>query len=448
MAELTGKVLAGRYRVDAFLGRGGMADVYKVWDQQRAVFLAMKVLHADLADDRVFLRRFEHEAQTLARLQHPNIVRFYGLEKAPDPAGGTASSGTTGNSAFIAPVAFILMDYIDGLTLRKEIFLNKSGLAPERILEVMRPVCAALFYAHQMGLAHCDIKPANIMLHRNGAVYLADFGIARMTEASAQSPGGMGTPAYMAPEQLHGREPTFAADIYSLGVVLFEMITGGRRPFTGDASEDAEKITWEKDHLPPIAPRKYAPSISPELESVILRCLERKPERRYHTALDLLEALQAAAGGAEDLDTLLTPTTQEEDSSPGAVVAGLRGTVKGSAPWLRFLTRPRLLSRPYSWLLAGLAAVLLAGLGLSILARDVHAPSLPIPGVTPPGASGMTVAGFTTTRGNRTTAAVTQSPRAGSTPPAENPTGTLTTSGAAAPQPTSLGGSQWIAYAF
>src|SRR5512146_2968302 len=185
MTELTGQILGERYRVEAFLGRGGMADVYKVRDLQRAVFLAMKVLHADLAEDQVFLNRFVREAQTLELLQHPNIVRFYGLEEADD-------------------LAFILMDYIDGLTLRKEVSVSKNGLTHQRILEIMQPVCAALFYAHQMGMVHCDIKPANIMIHRNGTVYLADFGISRMTESSTVTLAGAGTPAYMPPEQLTG----------------------------------------------------------------------------------------------------------------------------------------------------------------------------------------------------------------------------------------------------
>ena len=133
MDELTGKLLGDRYRVDGFFGHGGMADVYKVWDQQRAVFLALKVLHDDLAEDAVFLRRFKREAQVLERLQHPTIVRFYGLEEW----GG---------------LAYILMDFIDGLTLRKEISLNKKGMRPARILQLVQPVCAALHYAHQMGM--------------------------------------------------------------------------------------------------------------------------------------------------------------------------------------------------------------------------------------------------------------------------------------------------------
>ena len=142
MSDLVGKVLANRYRVDTFIGRGGMADVYKVWDLQRNAFLAMKILYPDLAVDRVFVRRFTREAQTLSKLQHPNIVRFYGLERFED-------------------LVFLLMDYVDGVTLSKEIFDANKPLSLNRTLEIIRPICGALNYAHVSGFVHTDIKPSN-----------------------------------------------------------------------------------------------------------------------------------------------------------------------------------------------------------------------------------------------------------------------------------------------
>jgi len=293
--NFVGQVLEGRYRVDAFIGRGGMADVYKVWDRQRAVFLAMKVLHPDLAEDLVFLQRFEREAHTLDRLQHPNIVRFYGL----------VSSGAR---------AYILMDYIDGLSLRKEIALHREGLSPQRVLEIMRPVCAALHYAHQMGRVHCDMKPANIMIHTNGSVFVTDFGISHMSETRTATLTGIGTPAYMAPEQFQPAAPlpTPAADIYALGVTIYEMLTGGQRPFTGDKAQTegtvTQKIIWEKTHLPPPSPRELIPNLDLRLEAVVMRCLRRDPQARFPTALALYEALQAAIVGespSTDTPTLL-----------------------------------------------------------------------------------------------------------------------------------------------
>jgi eukaryotic-like serine/threonine-protein kinase len=303
MTDLTGQTLGDRYRVEAYLGRGGMADVYRVWDQQRAVPLAMKVLHKEMAADPVFLRRFEREAEVLERLQHPNIVRFYGLVKT----GG---------------LAFILMDFIDGLSLRREIALSKGGMRPGRVLTVLQPVCAALHYAHQLGLVHCDIKPANIMIHTNGVVYLTDFGIARVTKATSPNPVTAGTPAYMAPEHLAGEEPTPAADIYSLGIVLYEMLTG-KRPFNGADAQitgsPAQRISWEKHNLPVPSPRAYRPDLSPELDLVVMRCLERDPKARFPSALHLLHALQEAVHTAHEEETSTLANIEEEGVDKGAL---------------------------------------------------------------------------------------------------------------------------------
>jgi serine/threonine-protein kinase len=279
--DLIGKTLLGRYRVESFVGRGGMAEVYKVWDSTRSAYLAMKFLRDDLAEDRIFLRRFKREAQTLSKLQHPNIVRFYGLKQDDD-------------------LAFMLMDFVEGSTLRKEIFRAKRPFSPQRVLEIMRPVCSALHYAHQMGMVHCDAKPGNIMIESSGKVLVTDFGIARMTDAATATMVGMGTPAYMAPEQVQGKDPSPQTDIYALGVVLFEMLTGGERPFTGELAETtgstSEKVRWEQMHLQPPSLKKWNPNITPELEEFVLRCLAKDPTERYGSVLELLNALEAALG--------------------------------------------------------------------------------------------------------------------------------------------------------
>jgi serine/threonine protein kinase len=283
MTELTGRVLQSRYRVDAFLGRGGMADVYKVWDQQRAVYLAMKVLHADLAEDRVFLRRFKREADTLAKLQHPHIVRSYGLE-------------TDGR------IAFILMDYIEGENLRTRIFDRNRPFTPEEVLEIMQPVCAALHYAHQSGIVHCDIKPANIMIHKSGNVLVSDFGISRITEAATATMVGAGTPAYMSPEQARGEDLTPQSDIYSLGIVLYEMLSGGERPFTGERASvtggTAEKVRWEQMNATPSPLRQANRGISVALDAVVMSFLQKAPAYRPGNALDALNALAQVIGSA------------------------------------------------------------------------------------------------------------------------------------------------------
>lgn len=406
MSDLTGLILGERYRVVSFLGRGGMADVYKVWDQQRTAVLAMKALHEDLALDRVFLRRFKREAMALERLQHPNIVRFYGLEE-------------------INGQAFILMDFIDGLTLRKEIFLNRRGMRPERILALLRPVCAALHFAHQMGIMHCDLKPANIMIHRSGLVYLTDFGIARMAETTTRTlPAAAGTPAYMAPELLEGGAPGPASDIYGLGVVLFEMITGGERPFTGETAlnegNTAQKIAWEKRNLAPPSPRLHRPDLSPELEQVVMRCLDRDPAARYDSALDLLLALEFAIKG----EAAPAPS-QAEDAPPDSPdPAGLIETVTqpgelpaepneqhrkeaGLAGLLRLFAERIKARRLWLILSAALAVALLAWGGLSLIAAQQ------LPG---PDKAGLSVSGAATLSAPLPQPSATSTARRQSTP--------------------------------
>jgi serine/threonine protein kinase len=276
--DLIGQTLLDRYRVDAFLGKGGMAEVYKVWDTHRGVYLAMKLLHEDLALDNVFVRRFKREAQTLARLQHPNIVRFYGLEQE-------------------GRLVFMLMDYIEGETLKHKIFDAQGPLPINQVMSYMRPFCQALQYAHNEGMVHADIKPGNIMIDKTGRVLLSDFGIARMTESATVTMVGAGTPAYMAPEQARGDMPSPKTDIYSLGIVLYELLTG-ERPFTGElatkSGTTSEKIRWEQVNLNPASPRRFNRQIGEELEAVVMKCLEKTPERRFASVLELLNALERA----------------------------------------------------------------------------------------------------------------------------------------------------------
>jgi serine/threonine-protein kinase len=285
MSNLVGKILANRYRIDDSLGRGGMAEVYKAWDLERTTFLALKVLRQDLAQDTVFLRRFQREAQTLARLQHPNIVRFYGIETDD-------------------LIVFMLMDYIEGTSLQTEIFRSRGNpLNQNLIYHTTKSVCSALYYAHRFGYVHCDIKPGNIMINQHGEVLLTDFGIARMTDTATATMVGFGTPAFMAPELIRGQDPTPQSDIYSLGVVLYEMATGGERPFTGDRAQNtgpvSEKVRWEQVNLAPSSPKDHNKAIPNKLEKVIMKCLEKDPANRYASALDLLNALELSMNNIE-----------------------------------------------------------------------------------------------------------------------------------------------------
>ena len=280
MADLVGRILLNRYRVDSFIGRGAMADVYKVWDTQRVTFLAMKVLHEELAMDAIFLRRFQREARTLAQLQHPSIVRFYGLEEDD-------------------LLVCIMLDYIDGSTLQREIKQTQGPLAQSRVTEIYRPVCSAIHYAHLQGAVHCDLKPSNILIAEAGRVLVTDFGLAHILEgATSTTMVGGGTPAYMAPEQVRGDELTTRTDVYALGVILFEMLTGGERPFTGEDSQTTgsvrNKVMWAHVNQPAPSPRQYNPNVSPQLAAVVMRCLQKDPAARFPSALDLLLALENA----------------------------------------------------------------------------------------------------------------------------------------------------------
>ena len=301
MTTLKDTVLKKQYFLRELAGSGGMAVVYKAWDQSRMATLAIKVLNPSLAGDHAFLDHFREEARALARLQHPNIVRFYSLERDGD-------------------TAFIVMDYIEGVTLREEMRAGGGQLPPQRILEIMRGICAALNYAHELGYIHCDIKPANILINKNGTALVADFGIARLVGGASAAAARGGTPGYMSPEQIRGETPTRASDIYALGVLLYELLSGGKRPFSGQAAQiagnTAERIRWEQTHLSPPSPRQYNPSISPDLEAIILQCLEMEPSRRFSSAQALLVALEPSLIAlSQKVETATRLSTQTEGSA-------------------------------------------------------------------------------------------------------------------------------------
>lgn len=274
-----GDTLKGRYRIVASLGRGGMADVYKVWDTQRSTHLALKLLRDDLAQDLVFMRRFKREAQNLAQLQHPNIVRFYGLEEDDLKA-------------------FILMEYVEGPTLREEIRrAGAGGMSLERIQQVMGDVCSALSYAHNKGLVHCDIKSGNVLIDKSGKAYLSDFGIARGVDAATSTMVGIGTPAYMAPELIKGLDPTPQTDIYALGILLYEMLTGGERPFTGERATitgtTAEKVRWEHLKLEACPVTEVNSFVNPYVVKIVKRCLQKDPSARFTEVDTLFQILKS-----------------------------------------------------------------------------------------------------------------------------------------------------------
>ena len=277
MPDLTGTILLKRYCIEELLGRGGMAEVYLATDLRRRVQVAVKVLREDLAEDPEFVRRFRHEAEALARLDHPNIVRLYEF----------VQQGAT---------ACVVMDYIKGITLRRRLMEAGGPLELEEISDILRQVSAALGYAHSEGIAHRDIKPGNIMLQEGGRVLLTDFGIAKVIETGTVTTMALGTPAYMSPEQIEGLAVDQRTDIYSLGVMLYEMATG-RRPFNGERGNGVttlEKIRDEQVRLRPTDPRLYNPELPQETARVILRALAKDREDRWDDVDALYEAWEKA----------------------------------------------------------------------------------------------------------------------------------------------------------
>jgi len=282
MQDLIGQTLANRYRVEQFIDRGGMAAVYRATDLQRNIPVALKVLKADLAEDVVFLRRFAREATVLQRLDHPHIVRLYDF-------------------AEFGHLACLFLEYIDGITLRRRIRDAGGPFSPEELRAWVRPICAGLSYAHGQGVFHCDIKPANLMVARDGRVVVSDFGIARTAGGTVTTISTPGTPDYMAPEQWLGRKLDARTDVYALGVTLFSMVTGGERPFIGESPDaegtTADRVRWEHLYQSPPSPRVYNTSLNPALEALILKALAKEPEERFPTVGEFYLAFEAALIG-------------------------------------------------------------------------------------------------------------------------------------------------------
>ncbi|GII26801.1 Stk1 family PASTA domain-containing Ser/Thr kinase [Planotetraspora mira] len=360
---IVGHVLDGRYRVESRIARGGMASVYLALDVRLDRTVAVKVMHHTLAEDPQFVRRFIGEARSVASLSHPNIVQVF-------------DQGTDGKHVYLS------MEYVPGRTLRD--VLRKRGRLPAReALEIVIPVLAALGAAHQAGLVHRDVKPENVLLTDDGRVKVVDFGLARAVEATNQTKTGImiGTIGYMSPEQVTAGLADSRSDVYAVGIMLFELLTG-RQPYEGDTPMS---VAYRHVHDSVPVPSAVVGDIAPQLDALVAAATDRDPARRPSDATAMLVAAVEVhrvlpktpkAGQHAAPVSLSTAAMPAEPYSTGQYLAPGHHT---PAPPNHTMIQPRtdlmtappdgprrnVLKRRSTWFIAGLALLMVAGVALT-----------------------------------------------------------------------------------
>jgi len=306
--------LSDRYELGEIIGFGGMSEVHLARDLRLHRDVAVKVLRADLARNPSFYLRFRREAQNAAALNHPAIVAVYDTGEAATASG---------------PLPYIVMEYVDGVTLR-DIVHNDGPMPPRRALEVIADACQALNFSHQHGIIHRDVKPANIMISDAGAVKVMDFGIARALadtgNSVTQTAAVIGTAQYLSPEQARGESVDARSDVYSLGCVLYEMLTG-EPPFVGDSPV---AVAYQHVREDPIPPSQKRAGISPELDAVVLKALTKNPDNRYQSAAEMrADLVRVHSGEKPEAPKVLTHAERTMMMAPSR--SGSRND-SGSAP--------------------------------------------------------------------------------------------------------------------
>jgi serine/threonine-protein kinase len=298
----TPRLLSNRYELGETLGYGGMSEVHRGRDVRLSREVAVKVLRADLARDPQFQERFRREAQNAAALNHPAIVAVY-------------DTGETRTS--YGPLPYIVMEYVDGQTLR-DIVKTKGPLPDQRAMEIMADVCAALDFSHRHGIVHRDVKPANVMITKSGAVKVMDFGIARAVAdgqaAVTQTAAVIGTAQYLSPEQARGEAVDARSDVYAAGCVLFELLTG-EPPFTGDSPVAVAYQHVREDPKPPSA---VNPRVNPALDAVVLKAMAKGAANRYQSAAEMRTDLVRVLSGQRPL----APMVMTEELRTAVMSAG------------------------------------------------------------------------------------------------------------------------------
>jgi serine/threonine protein kinase len=350
---LTGgeRLLAGRYRVEQHIGRGGMAEVHVGTDTRLGRKVAIKLLKSSLANDPTFRMRFRQEAQAASRMTHPTIVRVFdaGEETVLESGGGEAQ------------LPFIVMEFVDGKLLKD--LIKEGPMSAQEAGHIIRGILTALEYSHRAGVVHRDIKPGNVMVTRSGQIKVMDFGIARAISDSsatvAQTSVILGTAQYFSPEQAKGETVDFRSDLYSTGVVLFEMLTG-RAPFRGDS---AISVAYQHVSERPDVPSHINPALTEPMDAVVLRALEKDKTRRYQTADEFREDVDAVLAGRAPTARLPTVEIQQElfggaESTPESTVRQLAFDDPGPSSTS---SRP-----PAGWIWAGVITVVAIVLAVAL----------------------------------------------------------------------------------
>jgi serine/threonine-protein kinase len=341
------RLLAGRYQVGELIGRGGMSDVHLGVDSRLGRRVAIKLLKPSLATDPRFRVLFREEAQKAARMAHPTIVRVFDAgEETVREANG-----------FETQVPFIVMEYVDGRLLRD--IIADGPLEPRQAVRIVSGVLTALEYSHRALLVHRDIKPGNIMVTPSGQVKVMDFGIARAVSDNsatvADTSAVLGTAQYFSPEQARGETVDARTDLYSTGVVLFELLTG-RPPFRGDR---AAAVAYQHISETAVAPSSLNPRVSPALDAVVLHALAKDKFERFQTAAEFRDDLETAAAGevpvrkvpANDFNTTLFGVNPSAMAGSEAALRQLSNRDDERA--VRTQTRP-----PVAWIWAGIVSVI------------------------------------------------------------------------------------------
>ncbi|MCF8527465.1 MAG: Stk1 family PASTA domain-containing Ser/Thr kinase, partial [Candidatus Nanopelagicales bacterium] len=349
------RMLGDRYEIGEVIGRGGMAEVHEGRDLRLGRRVAVKILRPDLAKDPTFQARFRREAQSAAALNHPNIVAVY----------DTGEDTLTSPDGSQVVVPYIVMEYVDGMTLR-QLLASGRRLLPERALEISAGVLAALDYAHRHGIVHRDIKPANVMLTRTGDVKVMDFGIARamndsgntMTATSAV----MGTAQYLSPEQARGEVVDARSDLYSAGVVLYELLTG-KPPFTGDSPVS---IAYQHVSEMPTPPSQVDAGVSQQIDAVVLHALAKRTDDRYQTAADFRADVERAVAGAPVTAAVPMITAEQTQMLSPVQAAGASGEYE---PMYDMGRRPR--RRGFAFWALSIVGITAAIIGALLVGRFI-----------------------------------------------------------------------------